>query len=244
MGDWFSGLSSVAAAPREIDISLTYRPGAAERIARDRWGRYTSAQAEISEAFETLAQRLQEMQVAALRRAMEAASGGLREQRGTHHLEDAILAPSNRQITIDGFKVGIDSAFDESPAGPYWRGLEEGTSVHIGQRMYGLWITPGGFARPAEGARDAVGFRGWRNVPSEVAEQYRDPENGRLPGFRIKRPIPAYGYLQQGIRDFLASGAIQEEIARAIERATGIQQVAIERGVSTAAVRAERRAAR
>lgn len=226
-----------------IAIRMVYNPASGERISRDLRGRFTSAQSEARGAFERLAIRLQEEQVKALHQIIDnppSLSGeGRRAQRGTHYLEDALVSPTNRELTIDGFVVGIDAALDESPAGQYWRGLEEGTSVHIGQKMYGLWNTPSGLQGPETGGRDAIGFTGWRNVGD--SEDYRD-ERGKLPGFRIHNPILAYHYMRTGIRNFVETGIIEREMLRAVQRAGLVQETAITAGTSTAAARSGLRA--
>lgn len=256
MPNWFTGLNAGAIfGPRqEIEVSLVFRPSQIERAARDRLGRYTSAQTEVKAEFEGLAVRLQEMQVEALQRIQDEHGEGRRDQRGTHYLEDAILSPDNRIITEDGFRVGIEAAFQASGAASYWRGLETGTSVHVGQRMWGLWISHDGFSPPVEGGRDAVGFATWPSIPegewTNYVRTYKDPKGvervpksrgaklKRLPAFTIKNPIPEYAYLRTGIREFITSGAIEQAMERAIQRATHVQNVAIERGISTVEARA------
>jgi hypothetical protein len=235
MPNWFASLA-VNDLESDIDIEFVYIPDATERMARDSRGWFASAQVEIGQAMETLAIRLQKAQVAALERAIEA---GGREQRGTHYLEDAILSPSNRVVTGDGFLVGVESAFEESEAGSYWRGLEEGTSKHIGQKMYGLWVTAGGgLDIPREGGRNAIGFLGWRKIDEDTRAEHRDDEKGgRLPGFRIHKKTEAVHYLQQGVDDFVASGAIQEELNAAIAKARRVQEISIERGITTVEAR-------
>lgn len=231
------GARTIFGPQREIDFGFTYVPTAVERMARDSRGWFTSAQVEIAQAMEILAIRLQETQVAALEKSVEALG---REQRGSHYLEDAIMSPSNRIVTSDGFKVGIESSFMESEAAPYWRGLEEGTAVHLGQKMYGLWVTQGGgLDIPREGGKNAIGFLGWHNIDEETRAEHRDEETGKLPGFRIHREIVGQHYLRRGIDDFLASGAIQEEMNIAIARARRVQEISIERGITTADVRAQ-----
>lgn len=260
MGSWFSALGDVRPfGPRqEIDVMFTYSPAEATRVARNALGQFTSAQAEIGAELEGLAIRLQEMQVEALHRIQEEHPGGPREQRGTHYLEDAVLSPANRHVTAETMVVGIEAAFAETPAASYWRGLETGTSVHVGQRMWGLWITPGGFSGPIgadpedphdHGPRDAIGFRAWPGIPEDQWDSYvrpykdgsrpksRGAKLNRLPAFTIHQPIPEYAYLRTGIRDFMESGAIEQAMTRAIERATRVQNVAIERGITTAAAR-------
>lgn len=115
-----------------------------------------------------------------------------RAQRSTRLLVNAIVDDRNRRINVQGFTVGyLDEAW--SHVALYYRGLEEGTDVHLsavsGLLLRGYWITPGGLEGPRGSGKNAIGFSG------------RYVEQG---GFAIKRPIPAYRFLELGARQWLA----------------------------------------
>lgn len=70
----------------------------------------------------------------------------------THRLETALLDYQNIRVLKDGFYAG-DGKFLDSSNAKYWRQIEEGTSIHLGQLLTGVWgaTLSGGWATSARG---------------------------------------------------------------------------------------------
>ncbi len=122
----------------------------------------------------------------------------VRPQRPTHWLRDALAAPEAIRSNIDGFLYLPEGYLESSKARLYWRGLEQGTSVHEGQVIYGFFRSlEGTLSAPSpELFRHDVTFEPRHSADSRI-------RRGPSPRFiRIRRPITAHSYLEKGIRDW------------------------------------------
>jgi hypothetical protein len=180
-GSPFRGLSRGSVALQE------FRASSMARAARDALGRFTSYQHLMLDANTELGKAAASMAQRALRDAV--ADTG-RPQRASQYL---ILALGEEGIgwkaNSEGFQMGIyDGLNNDVRVRGYWRGLEEGSSVHVGRELRGFFI----------------GRNGQRYGPS--ADRYRQdprmPQTSRGALIIIQNPIPAYHYLEQGAQRF------------------------------------------
>jgi hypothetical protein len=204
-----------------LDIGVQFGTQVLEERARDAQGRFTSAQNAARLQNERMAEELANYMVKALDEAV--AQRG-RPQRGTELLARAILDPENRDANIDGFVVGTDY-LDRSPAKSYWRGVEEGSAVHVGRLIYGWFAdsvpsSPGERFAPMEGRVD----RRLIQVSRENYPQHFGPvgKGGAAHSagpffFRIKNPIPAYQFMEKGRKEWLATDALERSYRKVFE---------------------------
>lgn len=150
-----------------------------------------------------LAGQLQKRQADALIRSIDAWG---REQR--HDWEDspihlAIISERNREVTERGFTVGFLADSSRFPdVALYAQGLETGTSAHMGQRLFGFWLTPGGgLVRPEWGAVNAIGF-----VSNRDAVKSGKALDVRPKGWYIGRRIRGYGFQRSGYEAWKTDG--------------------------------------
>lgn len=61
-----------------------------------------------------------------------------RKDVSTGRLDAATLDRRNREVAKNGFSVGLESWLNKSQA-KYWRQIEEGTRVHVGRHLYGVF---------------------------------------------------------------------------------------------------------
>ena len=104
----------------------------ATSLFRDPKGWFTTFGSEVYTANERLALKLQDLVGQSLRQSL------VRPRTSTGMLERALLDQGNRIVTNAGFGVGIPSYLNRSAA-KYWEQIDVGTTVHLGQRMKGLW---------------------------------------------------------------------------------------------------------
>lgn len=199
---------------------FVYRPEGLTRSARDLAGRFTSLQTTVRVAHEAMALGLARSQAEALREAVGATG---RPQRATRYLERALVSEGNWRATADGFAVGIEAFLRSTRAAPYYRNLEEGSEVHVGRVLHGLFLTPGGrLEGPVAGSKSAVQAIVTRTVfGSEPDNRQTSIGTARPRGARfvIQRPIPAYHFMRNGTERYLASGAIRDEYRKAFQAA-------------------------
>ncbi len=193
-------------------------------LFRDPNGRFNTLVAEVYEANEELAVKLQQEVATALRHSLK------RPRVSSGMLQRALLDRRNRVVDVDGFGVGVPSFLDESAA-KYWEQIDVGSTVHLGQKLRGLW----GDAITYHGAeyirgdytsqRDLVGqlspfgppqgqgFRPFRRADAARAlrsQGWKGSAVSRTKGI-IGQPIEPHEYFKQG---WDALGGI-----RAVERA-------------------------
>lgn len=125
---------------------------------------------------EAMAANLQDMVVDEYQRTRK------RKDVSTGRLDAATLDRRNRMLAKNGFGIGLSSWLDKSQA-KYWRQIEEGTNVHVGRHLYGVFgaTFTGGFSR---GNRWP-----WRNARYGPGWSFVGEEQGG--GFTPKRKLPA-----------------------------------------------------
>ncbi len=187
-------------------------------FGRNSLGRFNDDKTKLKKLNERLATELQEEVAAALDRTRVSSRRGVSSGR----LKEAILDPKNREIKNEYFAVGIDRHMDRSAA-KYWRQIESGTSIHVGQRMpTGVWGSSltGGEASARSGPYPIAGgsIRGYgadrsgRLRPMGPTYAYRALVGAgmtkraaytasRAVGI-IRNPIEAEHYFLEGWRDF------------------------------------------
>lgn len=119
-------------------------------------GQFIGAEtAELYDFNYRLAVRLQREVAAALERNRV----GSRRDVSSGRLAEAILDKNNRVVRNSGFGVGVPEFLDHSQA-KYWRQIETGTSIHVGQRIpIGVWgqSLTGGYRNAPSGAYPIAG---------------------------------------------------------------------------------------
>jgi hypothetical protein len=197
-----------------LGLSLRFQPDMSgiARGARDAKGRFTSMQTLVKQANEEMALEVANYMVKSLEESVKDRG---RTQRGTELLARAILNEENRDASIDGFVVGTDY-MDRSPAKMYWRGVEEGSSKHVGRLIYGWFADevpsePASRYRPSEARRTNARMIQLPHPPQASGPQFTStPGYERVGGpfwFRIKNPIPAYHYMREGAADWMSTGS-------------------------------------
>lgn len=188
----FRGLSRGTVALQE------FRAGDMARAARNALGQFTSFQHLTLAANTELAKAAALLAAGSLQESINATG---RPQRASQYLLRALaLEGIGWKANAEGFQMGIYDGLNNDPrVRGYWRGVEEGSSVHVGRELHGFF----------------VGRSGERYGPS--ADRYRMdprmPQTSRGALIVIRNPIPAYHYLDQGAQRFRAQ---RDQIARPI----------------------------
>lgn len=174
----------------------------------------------VTEANELMAQEVAQSMVDAL--LAKVGERG-RPQRGDHLLEDTLLSPENRHVSAKRFTVGDPEYLDSVDyVKGYWKNLEEGGGGMAGRFVWAFFGgSSGGHGGPAtapfSGPRS--GFHGDARMPQyhalmpSMATAGNTPNAGHTAAGQIERhaprafqlkPIPAYHYLRDGGRNWLA----------------------------------------
>lgn len=123
--------------------------------------------------------------------------------------------PQNRRVRPEGFSVGF---LDEQWSGEvrkYYRGLEIGTSVHVGRFLRGGFLSAatGDLVGPEEGGKDGrfIQFKNPKGpLLSDQTFVSREGNGGRrgkrVPVVRIKNRIKPYHYTRTGFQNFENAG--------------------------------------
>ena len=158
-----------------------------------------------------LAEELQKQMADALEDSVRETGRAQRPKSQTNRLATVIKSPRNRRVNLDGYTVGYLDDF--AAVRPYWRGLEVGSSRHVGRFLPGSFQnTSGRLVRPIEGGKDPryLQFRG-RGIQPLGTGGARGA-NRAVPqmGVRIKNPIKGYHYHDRGLRNFISDGGTRE----------------------------------
>lgn len=195
-------------------------------IARRVAGMAARADKPILQAHRDIAYELQSAIAIELQNAVRRRGRAQRKKNENERLAAAILSPRNRRVNVDGYTVGY---LDDIPSvRPYWRGLEVGSTRHVGRFLRGSFQNAAGqLVPPVKGRgvgrdprflqfraqsfatfREAVDARMAAGEPLRAGLERRvagHPSNRAL-GVRIKHPIVGYHYFERGIRAHLAAG--------------------------------------
>jgi len=115
----------------------------------------------------------------------------------------ALSSPQNRSVNAYGFTVG---RLDNIPSvRSYWRGIEFGTSAHIGQFLPGYFVDAAGAQVPfTPGGRDRFVVRSSdkRGAPKVADPTERTGKRGGRKPFRarIKNPTTGYHFQAEGYK--------------------------------------------
>lgn len=162
-----------------VDTNLARQ---ADRLTRIAGQFQVNAQEALTAAHYEMAYTLQQYQVEALEQSI--ADTGRKQQPG-QRLQVAIKDERNRQLRANGWAVGIYGWLDQSPAGAYWRVIEEGTGPYTTQ---GLFFEDRAGQVPSTGGRTAAMLR---------------QGGGRLPTVEVSG-IDARRYMAAGVRRWSA----------------------------------------
>lgn len=210
-----SGGSGARFGPLPKDAILFYKDDGSRGLAREasnllrQRGRFTeNMQLALTDAHYVMARTMQEFMADALDDSIKETGRPQRKDRG--RLKRAILDEKNTIIRADRWAVGVEEWLNRSPAGAYWRVIDQGTGPYDTSGLFfadregtlrspksaftvdldnGLQrrIPPGG---PVEGANDAL-----------MLLQIR---SGRVPSIRVSG-IDARNYQRKGLRRWQAS---------------------------------------
>lgn len=95
--------------------------------------------------------------------------------RSTRHLRRAVRSEGNRRGLgrwVNGFEVGLPEFLDTTPAAPYWRQVEQGTSVFLGRQLL--------------------------LVPSDTGLRDTTRSGARGPKVQVRQRIEGYRFLNRG----------------------------------------------
>jgi hypothetical protein len=143
----------------------------------------------------------------------ESRKGRLRKSVSSGRMDAATLDPRNFQQTRTGWGIGVPSFLDNSQA-KYWRQIEEGTSVHVGRKIKGVWGQPlgpwrgewYGIAGPGDWSRPGGGKQMFE--PFSTWDKRRSQRMQAKPGSfwaEIRRPILAQDAYVRAFADFKRS---------------------------------------
>ena len=114
-------------------------------------------------------------------------------RRSPMRLRESIKSPENVGASAEGFGW-FDTRFMDSVT-PYWRQIDEGSSVHVGQRLRGMFVGPGGVTAPN---------------PDRAGTGYFSPGAGA--SFIIRNPIRAHNFVRAGESQVREWGKMLREI--------------------------------
>lgn len=225
-----SGLGGRGALYGKFDFQAT-------SLFRDPKGLFTTFGSEVYTANERLALKLQDLVAQSLRHSL------VRPRTSTGMLERALLDKGNRIVTNAGFGVGIPAYLDDSAA-KYWEQIDQGSTVHLGQKMRGLWgdtisyrgpdYVRGDHTSQREIEGDATPFgagtgQGFRPFGKDAAQRalrkagYEGKALHRYTGV-IAKAIEPHEYFKEGWEALGGLEGIREEYDRAF-RAIGFKVV-------------------
>jgi len=188
------------------------------RLSRDLLGRLEHAQGGVRRANEKLAGRLAEYAADFVERDLE------RPGASSGRLAAAMRDPRNRYASPDGFGVGRYDFLDSmANRARYWRQIEEGSAVHRGQLLIGLWATEagrsgsgrmkglnaaGGLTPFGEGRKQQFVRMRYHDALAYLRRQGREAAPGMVLG-RIRRGIQPHRYLARAWARLAISGDIE-----------------------------------
>jgi hypothetical protein len=132
--------------------------------------------------YQLLSLELQRMTVAEIEPTL------VRRTASSGRLEAVTASRRNREVTNEGFTVGIPSFLETSQA-KYALAVNFGTRAHIGRRITGVWIEGGQFRRFGSPASNGI----FRTTRYTTAINLTRGEGGEVVGM-IKEPISAHNY--------------------------------------------------
>lgn len=196
-------------------IQVTFDAAKMIRLANQARGESTRIGRAVEVAHEQLALELSKHIAEVLKDKVDArgrVQGMRRSGRGGRksqqdRLGNAIVSPKNRRVNQQGYTVGYLDTIQA--VAPYYRGLELGTSKHVGRYLSGVFLGDG-VAKTRNGATKGVmvqGGRSGRFTQSNTDKPWHtDDSKPYFPGVKIQRRIIGYRYFEGGQRAFIARG--------------------------------------
>lgn len=187
-------------------IGITIQAGDLLNSLRDELGRFTSLQSEAVAIHREIARGIQRTQADTLAQRIDehGRPQDAREQ-GERLLQRAIESSDYIDYTGGGFRVGT-SEFDEFPLNTYWRHIEFGSRVFVGRILHGYYRQAGGRSRwPPLESRYPIDARLIQVLEFHEAGtglKRMGKENGFPFDIEIRRPIPAYHFLEAGYEKY------------------------------------------
>lgn len=223
--EYGTGQNQFSPRRRGSVVSVSVESAQMGAMARRVAGMSARADKPIMAAYHDIAYELQDAIATSLTNSVSGRKRVQRKKPAPNRLASAIRSPRNRRVNVDGFTVGY---LDEIAAvRPYWRGLEVGSSRHVGRFLRGSFQNAAGklVAPQKEGGRDPrfLQFRATTFATFAEAVQATQAAGGdgrgrglerrvgvqagsRALGVRIKNPIVGYHYFREGTRSWVRAG--------------------------------------
>lgn len=215
-------------SPRAKSGTLSVSFDSARMGARARRVAGMAARADrpIRAAHVRLAEELQEYISYELEQSVRRHGRAQRKKSQTDRLSTAIRSPRNRRVNVDGYTVGYLDTI--AAVRPYWRGLEVGSTRHVGRFLRGSFQNAAGnLVTPRQGGKDPrfLQFRAktFDTLRQAIAAQQASggsvrgigrrvgaSSDQRAKGILIKNPIVGYHYIERGTRFFISDGYTKE----------------------------------
>jgi hypothetical protein len=152
-----------------------------------------------------------------------------RPQRADGRMRNVLLNDGASSRTSRGFRWGVSQKLRASPVGPYWRGIESGSTVFVGRITRVIWIAPGGGIVAPDGGRYPSDAR----MPNDWNAGLR----GRGWITTIKRPIVGYHFMSKTANEFRSEDVYVEKLRQASAQWRRVLRAAQRSGVSPRTVR-------
>lgn len=180
-----------------------------ERISRARRN-WAHPWAEIEKVLFQANQRMaEELQLRAAAQLEESRIGSRRNY-STGRLEATILASENVFNTGRRWGVGVGSWLKASPAKMYWRQIEEGSAVHVGDEIGGRWSDGSSIFGPMRSRRS-------------MDELFAVKADRAPASWTIANPIEAQNYYRDAWRSYNVQAQARAALQQAITSVLGIQ---------------------
>ena len=185
--------------PDDALVRITFDSAGLIEAARQAGLRIDEARTQVGRANLSIAQKMQQAQLRFLRESIETTG---RPQRPTQYLVRALESDAYIEADPDHFTVGTAAVLEDPQISPYWRGLEYGSSAHVGHTLYGYFRSIEGKKYPAMEERI-------REDPRLIQLSHSTPPGKRRRKGRqsfpwpitIHNPIPEYAFLRQGTEE-------------------------------------------
>lgn len=242
-----TGQNQYSPRARGGTVSVSFDSAVMAAYARRVAGMSARADKPILAAHHNLANELQSSIAVSLSDAVSRRGRAQRKKPETARLEHALMSPRNRRVNVSGYTVGYLDAIAE--VRPYWRGLELGSSRHVGRFLRGSFMNAAGkLVAPRTGGTDprflqfrAATFATFAEAVSATQASGGDgngrglerrvgaSSGSRALGVRIKNPIVGYHYFAVGTRRFVAQGGTRADVLVEYQgqlRAAGLGELA------------------
>jgi hypothetical protein len=153
-----------------------------------------------------------------------------RPQRTNGKLRNVFTNDQASSRTSRGFRWGVTQKLNSSGAGPYWRGVEEGTKIFVGRITHVIWIGAGGQKLPPLPGRYPSDARMLNDWDARLQQ--------RGWAAKIKKPIVGYHFMSRAADAFKAEDVYVEYLRTANAEWRKVLRTAKRTGASPKRVRA------